>query len=43
MEAGGRILQRNWDLFDTRHVVFRSRGMTAEQIEAGYWRAYRSF
>jgi radical SAM superfamily enzyme YgiQ (UPF0313 family) len=43
MEAEGRILHRNWDLYDTRHVVFRSRGMTAEQIEAGYWRAYDTF
>jgi radical SAM superfamily enzyme YgiQ (UPF0313 family) len=43
MEAEGRILHRNWDLYDTRHVVFRTRLMTADALEAGYWRAYRDF
>ncbi|HEY8462258.1 MAG TPA: hypothetical protein VIM99_17860, partial [Blastocatellia bacterium] len=26
-----------------RHVVFRPARMTAEVLEAGYWRAYREF
>jgi radical SAM superfamily enzyme YgiQ (UPF0313 family) len=26
MEAEGRMLHRDWDLYDTRHVVFRPRG-----------------
>ena len=39
----GRILHRDWDLYDTRHVVFATRGMTADELEAGYWRAYRDF
>lgn len=43
MEAAGRILTRNWDLYDTRHVVYRPAKLTAEQLEAGYWRAYRDF
>jgi radical SAM superfamily enzyme YgiQ (UPF0313 family) len=43
MEAEGRILHRNWDLYDTRHVVFRTRLMTAEALESGYGRAYRDF
>ena len=43
MEAQGRLLHRDWDLYDTRHVVYKTRGMTAEQLEAGYWRAYRDF
>ncbi|MDJ0847191.1 MAG: radical SAM protein [Myxococcota bacterium] len=43
MQAEGRILHRDWDRYDTRHVVFRTRGMTAEQLEAGYWGAYRDF
>jgi radical SAM superfamily enzyme YgiQ (UPF0313 family) len=43
MEAEGRILHRDWDLYDTRHVVYRTRGIKAEQLEAGYWRAYRDF
>ncbi|MFD5451852.1 B12-binding domain-containing radical SAM protein [Streptomyces sp. NPDC127100] len=43
LEAEGRILHREWDLYDTRHVVHRPRGMTAGQLEDGYWRAYRDF
>ena len=43
MEAQDRILHRNWDLYDTRHVVYRTCRMTAEELEAGYWRAYRDF
>jgi radical SAM superfamily enzyme YgiQ (UPF0313 family) len=43
MEAEGRLLHRDWDLYDTRHVVYRTRGMTAEELESGYWRAYRDF
>jgi radical SAM superfamily enzyme YgiQ (UPF0313 family) len=43
MESEGRILHRNWDLYDTRHVVFRTRKVQAADLEAGYWRAYRDF
>jgi radical SAM superfamily enzyme YgiQ (UPF0313 family) len=43
MESQGRMLHRDWDLYDTRHVVFATRGMTAAQLESGYWRAYRDF
>jgi radical SAM superfamily enzyme YgiQ (UPF0313 family) len=43
MEAEGRILHRDWDRYDTRHAVFRVRGMTGEELEAGYWWAYREF
>jgi radical SAM superfamily enzyme YgiQ (UPF0313 family) len=43
MEAQGRLLHRDWDLYDTRHTVFRPAGMTPGQLEEGYWRAYRDF
>ena len=43
MEAKGRMLHRDWDFYDTRHVVFRTVGMSADELEAGYWRAYRDF
>ena len=33
----------NWDLYDTRHVVYRPAKLTPEALEAGYWRAYRDF
>jgi radical SAM superfamily enzyme YgiQ (UPF0313 family) len=43
MVAEGRIVHRDWDLYDTRHVVFRPAGMNAETLESGYWRAYKDF
>jgi radical SAM superfamily enzyme YgiQ (UPF0313 family) len=39
----GRITDSNWDLYDTRHVVFRPARLSPEVLEAGYWRAYREF
>jgi radical SAM superfamily enzyme YgiQ (UPF0313 family) len=43
MAAQGRILHHDWDRYDTRQVVFRPAGMTPDQLEAGYSRAYRDF
>lgn len=39
----GRITSRNWDLYDTRHVVYKTKNMTPEQLEAGYRWAYKEF
>ena len=33
MEAEGRILTRDWDLYDTRHVVYRPARLTPEALE----------
>src|SRR5207249_1638764 len=43
MESEGRLLHHDWDLYDTRHTVFRPAQMTPRQLEEGYWRAYRDF
>jgi len=43
IEAQGRIRHRNWDRYDTRHVVYDPVGMTASELETGYRRAYRDF
>ena len=43
MKAAGRLLHSNWDLYDTRHTVFRHPHLSAEALEEGYWRAYRDF
>ncbi len=43
MAADGRILRRNWDLYDTAHVVFRPARMSAAALKAGYLRAQRDF
>jgi radical SAM superfamily enzyme YgiQ (UPF0313 family) len=43
MTAEGRITTEDWDLYDTRHAVFRPAKMSAEALESGYWKAYRDF
>jgi radical SAM superfamily enzyme YgiQ (UPF0313 family) len=43
MEAEGRILTRDWNLYDTRHCVFRPGKLTPGQLESGYWKAYTEF
>lgn len=43
MEKSGRIRSRNWELYDTRHVVYQTRSMTEVELKNGYWRAYRDF
>jgi radical SAM superfamily enzyme YgiQ (UPF0313 family) len=41
LDAEGRLLHRNWDLYDTAHAVFRPRHMTPEGLEQGYAGCYR--
>lgn len=43
MEAQDRILHREWDRYDTRQVVYRTVGLSAEELKRGYDWAYRSF
>lgn len=43
LEAEGRLLHRNWTLYDTYHAVFRPKRMTPEQLEEGYSRSKRRF
>jgi radical SAM superfamily enzyme YgiQ (UPF0313 family) len=43
MEEQGRIVMRNWDRYDTRHVVFRPARLTPEALKEGYDWAYREF
>lgn len=43
MQQEGRILHRNWDLYDTRHVVYQTTKMSATTLEQGYWQSYREF
>jgi len=43
MVAEGRITTENWDLYDTRHAVFRPARLSAGALEAGYHWAYREF
>lgn len=43
LASQGRITSHDWDMYDTRHVVFRPARMSESALEAGYWRAYRDF
>lgn len=43
MTEAGRMLHRQWDLYDTRHVVYKPAKISAEALEKGYWRAYKEF
>ena len=43
MQREGRMLHTNWDLYDTRHCVYRPSKMSGKVLEAGYWRAYNNF
>jgi radical SAM superfamily enzyme YgiQ (UPF0313 family) len=43
LSVEGRITSSDWDLYDTRHAVYRPAGMPAEALEGGYRRAYRDF
>jgi radical SAM superfamily enzyme YgiQ (UPF0313 family) len=41
MESEGRLLHKEWNLYDTAHVVFRPARMSCEQLFEGYSWAYR--
>jgi radical SAM superfamily enzyme YgiQ (UPF0313 family) len=43
MMREGRMLTRNWNLYDTRHVVYRPARLKPETLTAGYDWAYREF
>jgi len=43
LAAEGRIVDHDWDRYDTRHVVYRPARLTPDQLEAGYWKAYEDF
>lgn len=43
MKKEGRILTEDWDLYDTRHAVFKPVRMDATELEAGYHQAYEDF
>src|SRR3569833_1557542 len=43
MVREGRMVTRDWRLYDTRHVVYRPAQLSAEALKAGYDWAYREF
>jgi radical SAM superfamily enzyme YgiQ (UPF0313 family) len=43
MQSEGRMASSDWDLYDTRHVVFRPARLKPEALKTGYDWAYREF
>jgi radical SAM superfamily enzyme YgiQ (UPF0313 family) len=43
MAAEDRLTTRNWDLYDTRQVVYRPVGLSPAQLKRGYDWSYRAF
>jgi radical SAM superfamily enzyme YgiQ (UPF0313 family) len=41
MEREGRLLHKDWSLYDTSHVVFKPRHMSPEELMEGYAWCYR--
>lgn len=41
MEAAGRITERDWSRYHTSEVVFTPRGMTAKELQEGFYRVCR--
>lgn len=41
LEAEGRILTKDWELYDAQHVVFRPSKMTVEQLQEGVEAAWK--
>lgn len=42
-ERQDRIVTRDWDLYDTRHVVYRPIRLSAEELKRGYDWSYETF
>lgn len=43
LQAEGRIFDHDWSHYDTTRAVFAPAKMSVEELEAGYFRAYRKF
>ncbi len=43
MKNEGRILTENWDLYDTRHVVYKTTNLSGKELQQGYDWAYDEF
>jgi radical SAM superfamily enzyme YgiQ (UPF0313 family) len=41
LEAEGRILTRDWELYDGQHVVFQPRRMTVRELQLGIEQAWK--
>lgn len=42
LESQGRILTRDWELYDGQHAVFQPKTMTVSELETGHEKAWRT-
>lgn len=43
LAQGKRILSKDWNLYDCTHVVVKPNLISCEELEFGFWKAYRRF
>jgi len=43
LEAEGRILSRDWRLYDMATVVYRPRHMSVDELQEGFWKVNKGF
>ncbi len=43
MESQNRIITKNWDLYDTRNVVYKAVKLSSEELKKGYDWSYKEF
>lgn len=43
LESQGRLITNNWDLYDTRNVVYKTTKLTSKELKNGYDWAYKEF
>ena len=41
LEEENRIIDWNWDNYDSRHVVFKPKRISPEKLYEGFWKAYK--
>jgi radical SAM superfamily enzyme YgiQ (UPF0313 family) len=41
LDKEDRILTRDWSLYDGTHVIYKPAGMTVEELQNGYYRAFK--
>lgn len=42
LDGEGRLLHKNWELYDGQHVVFQPKHMSVEELQRGHERAWRA-
>ena len=43
LEKENRIISKDWNLYNTRNIVFKPAKMEAKDLEDGYWQSYKNF